>query len=610
MTPENPQDQASAKAAAKAAKAQAKSDARTGATAAKARAKAAKTENSRGGKAAAVTVAGVVVLAGAGYVVAHQMASGRVPEGTSVAGVDIGGKDRAAARAALADALDQRAESPITVDVNGESAQIDPASAGLALDHDATIEAAGLSSSWAPSDIWNHFTGGGTVEPVVTVDEQKLAALIDTIDSEHGTQVREGKILFVDGEVKTREPRAGQVVDRAGAAKTLREAFLSTKRSVDLSVVETPPTIDEEAVATALESFANPAVSGPVTLTSGATTVTLKPTEFTPALSLEAVDGELEPTLDQKKLASVLAKALGRNGGPKEATVKLVGGKPQIVPDEKGIAFDEADLEAKFLPLVAAADGARSAEVKSVEATSDFGTEDAKKLGIVERVSSETTQFPHAANNYRNINIGRAAELINGTVLKPGETFSLNETVGERTRANGFTEGFMIADGVFKQDLGGGVSQMATTVFNSMFFAGYEDVEHKPHSFYISRYPVGREATVAWGSVDLRFRNDTDHGVLIEAKVTPSTPGSQGTVRVSMWSTKVWDITSSTSSRYAFTPAKTRTLSGPTCEPNSGYGGFEVDVKRYFHKPGSKKVEKTENFHTTYTPSDTVICKD
>ena len=158
-------------------------------------------------------------------------------------------------------------------------------------------------------------------------------------------------------------------------------------------------------------------------------------------------------------------------------------------------------------------------KVKATVKEPDFTTEDARALGIKEQVSTFTTYYPYA--EYRNINIGRAAELVNGTVLKPGETFSLNDTVGERTAENGFTEGFIISDGVFKEDFGGGVSQMATTTFNAMFFAGLEDVEHKPHSFYIDRYPVGREATVAWGAVDLRFKNDTDHGVLIQANVTP-----------------------------------------------------------------------------------------
>ena len=223
-------------------------------------------------------------------------------------------------------------------------------------------------------------------------------------------------------------------------------------------------------------------------------------------------------------------------------------------------------------------------------------------------MSSFTTYFTYA--EYRNTNIGRAAELISGTVLKPGETFSLNDTVGERTEANGFTKGYIISDGIFKQDLGGGVSQVATTTFNAMFFAGLKDVEHKPHSFYIDRYPEGREATVAWGAVDLRFTNDTPYGVLIDATVRPSTPSSQGVVTVTMYSTKYWDITSTTSERYNFTKPGTRTLTTPDCEPNEGYGGFDVVVTRYFRRAGESELHHQEIFNTTYIPSDTVICKD
>jgi vancomycin resistance protein YoaR len=150
---------------------------------------------------------------------------------------------------------------------------------------------------------------------------------------------------------------------------------------------------------------------------------------------------------------------------------------------------------------------------------------------------------------------------------------------------------------------------MATTTFNAMFFAGLEDVEHKPHSFYIDRYPVGREATVAWGAVDLRFRNDTPYGVLVHATVKPATPSSQGVVTVSMYSTKYWDITTKTSDRYNYRAPATRTLRTPDCYPNTGYAGFDVDVWRYFRKPGSDELVRTEKFHTAYTPSDTVVCK-
>ena len=82
--------------------------------------------------------------------------------------------------------------------------------------------------------------------------------------------------------------------------------------------------------------------------------------------------------------------------------------------------------------------------------------------------------------------------------------------MGERTEERGFAAGFIIEDGRLEVDFGGGVSQLATTTFNAAFFAGLEIVEHNPHSFYISRYPEGRESTIAWGVKDLRFRNDSD----------------------------------------------------------------------------------------------------
>jgi len=202
-----------------------------------------------------------------------------------------------------------------------------------------------------------------------------------------------------------------------------------------------------------------------------------------------------------------------------------------------------------------------------------------------------------------------ALGLDDGTLVLPGATFSLNGTVGERTAANGFVKGFIIEDGIFKEDYGGGVSQSATTTFNAAFFAGLEDVEHKPHSFYIDRYPVGREATVAWPTVDLKFTNNTPYGVLIQAGTTPSSPSAQGVATVTMWSTKYWEITTSESARYNLTEPQTRVLRTEDCYPNTGYGGFDIDVTRHFHLPSDPTQDHDELMHTTYTPSDTVICK-
>ena len=235
----------------------------------------------------------------------------------------------------------------------------------------------------------------------------------------------------------------------------------------------------------------------------------------------------------------------GDGAAPVDAEIRLLAGKPRVIPAKPGVSFDQAEVDDAFLELVTRPVGERSMDVPAEVVEPAFTTEDAKALGIKKEISSFTTYYPYA--EYRNINIGRAAELVDGTIVGPGETFSLNGTVGERTAENGFTTGFIISNGIFAEDLGGGVSQMATTTFNAAFFGGMTDVEHKPHSFYIDRYPEGREATVAWPTVDLQWRNDTPYGVLVHAHVTPGTPSTQGVVTVRLFSTKYWDITTKTS---------------------------------------------------------------
>jgi vancomycin resistance protein YoaR len=398
-------------------------------------------------------------------------------------------------------------------------------------------------------------------------------------------------------------------VDRAGEAVVAAYPVAGTGTVVTLPTRAQPPTVSRAEVSRAMTEFADPAMSAPVVFVIGGEEVVLRPEDYARTLSLRPQGARLVPRVDGAALLEVLRPAMRTvASAPQDATVRIVDGRPRVVPAKTGVRFDPDRVTGQFLDLVVAEGDQRRARLGTVTARPDVTTAEARALGIRRVVSEFTTYYPHA--DYRNVNIGRAAELIDGTVLEPGETFSLNGTVGERTAANGFTEGFVISNGIFKEGLGGGVSQVATTTFNAMFFAGLEDVEHKPHSFYISRYPEGREATVAWPTVDLEFRNDTRYGVLVEAWRTSSTPSSQGSVTVRMWSTKVWDIESATSARYAFTSPATRRIPGEDCVPNEGYGGFDVDVYRLFSRPGSSTVESRERFHTSYIPSDTVICTD
>ncbi len=561
-----------------------------------------------GGRLVLVLILALVLLLAGGYAAAVLAAGDKVPRGSSVAGVDIGGLAQDDAERRLADELAERAAAPIEISVEDAApVSLTPAEAGLSVDYAASVAAAGGEQSWDPRSLWDYYTGGDDLDAVLEVDDEILRAAIAEVSADTGTPARNGRVRFTRSGVETKDPKIGSAVDPDAAAVAVVAAYLDEEPSVELELVDLQPAIDSDDVREALETFANPAMSGPVTLIFDKSRVRLSPRQYAGALSMKARDGELVPAVDADRITRLVEGATSGRGAPVDASVELVNGRPKVIPSKPGVTFDPDDITDTFLDLVARPEGARVLEVEATVDAADFSTRDARDLGIKEKVSEFTTYFPYAT--YRNINIGRAADLVNGTVLKPGETFSLNGVVGERTRENGFTTGFIISNGIFKEDLGGGVSQMATTAFNAMFFAGLKDIEHKPHSFYIDRYPVGREATVAWPSVDLRFQNDTEYGVLIEAFVNDSTPSSQGEVVVRMYSTKIWDITTTASDRYAYVGPGTRTLDTPDCYPNTGFSGFQIDVTRIFKKHGESAVDHTEQFHTVYTPADTVICK-
>ena len=560
---------------------------------------------SPGGKAVWVMLLVLALLLSGGYAAAYAAAGHDVPPGTTVEGVAIGGRPPAEAVAALEAGLAERADDAIPAEVDDVALQVDPGEAGLSVDYEESVAAAGGGRSWHPARLWDHYTGGDDLDAVVAVDEPALEAYVEDLAEKVGRTPRDGRVAFDGTRIDITQPRAGRSLDPDATADAIVAAYLGDTPA-QLSLEPLQPEVDQADVRRAVDGFANPAMSAPVTILFEKSRVRLTPDSYARVLGTEARGGVLVPTLDRDRLARLMDRRVSRNSAPVDARFRIVDGKPRIVPSRPGVTYDRTDLAEGFLELVSRTDGKREERVRATTRRADLTTAEARQLGIRERVSTFTTYYPHAA--YRNTNIGRAGELIDGTVLEPGETFSLNDTVGERTRANGFTEGYVISDGILVSDLGGGVSQMATTTFNAAFFAGLEDVEHKPHSFYIDRYPVGREATVAWGSVDLRFRNDTPHGVLITTQVTPSTVSSSGVVTVSMWSTKTWDIRARTGERHDFTEEQTRRVDTRQCHPNDGYGGFDINVWRDFRRPGSSEVVRSEKFHTTYIPSDTVIC--
>jgi len=198
------------------------------------------------------------------------------------------------------------------------------------------------------------------------------------------------------------------------------------------------------------------------------------------------------------------------------------------VPAQVGRVIDLDDLEEKILAGTPAVAGT------FVEEEPEKTTEDLEELGIEELISSFTTRYP--AGQPRVKNIQKAAGIVDNRIIRSGQAFSLNDVLGVRTQAKGWVVAPVIEAGEFSEAVGGGISQFATTMFNAAFFGGFPLNEYKAHTFYISRYPMGREATVSHPSPDLKWTNDTGHAVLIR------TNAGATSVTVNFYSTKTRSV--------------------------------------------------------------------
>lgn len=554
-------------------------------------------------------VGGLLVLLAGLYVAGWYFTNSRVPANTSVGDLDIGGMTAEQAHDAVTSANLAQEYGDIRLTYKDEIFAISGTAIGLTVDADKTVARAGAGRSWNPIRIVETLAGrhGSVIEPVLTWDSEALSSAVSDIANQLEGEAVEPAVTFTkQGQAQVTEPRVGVDVEEEATARAVVDKLTSSKREVAVVADVVEPAVTSRELGPALAEFEASAMQ-PLTIELPGRTKTLPVSKFATAVRLEVREGELVPLVDSAAIRSRVAEfGEGVDVAPVDAQVTLEGGKPVVIPAAPGVQLDQDELAAAVALALTKTGDARVVEIGNSTQQADFTTKEARALAIDEVVSEFVTYFPYA--EYRNVNQARAAELISGTVLEPGELFSFNDTVGERTEANGFVKGFIIADGVFAEELGGGVSQVVTTTYNAAFFAGLEDVEHTPHSFYIDRYPVGREATVAWPTVDLKFRNDTPYGVLIQAWVEPSTPSSQGEMHVRMWSTKYWDIEAGVSDRYSPTSQDTRYDPTKKCVETTGYGGFTVDVSRYFRRTGSSQVVAEESDHVVYTPADTVIC--
>ena len=202
----------------------------------------------------------------------------------------------------------------------------------------------------------------------------------------------------------------------------------------------------------------------------------------------------------------------------KNATLSVAAGNHfVVVPESFGYHISESRLAARLLE--AAGDPSRRGPIDvEMGEPAKLKAADVERLGIRELMGAFTTRHPCCQPRVKNIH--RIADLLDGVIVLPGETFSVNESVGPRSLARGFVMAPSIEDGEMVETIGGGVSQFATTFYNALLRAGLEIVERRAHTYWFDRYPMGHEATLSIPKPDLVFRNDTKSGVLIKTEYT------------------------------------------------------------------------------------------
>lgn len=526
------------------------------------------------------------------------LSSDRVPRGVTAAGVHIGGLTLTDAEDRLRAAVTPRTTRPIPVTAGPERSEIDPTSAGLSVDWRATVEQAGAQPLNPITRLSSLFTTR-EIGVVSTADDAALTAALDELDAVVAQDPVEGTVRFEGREPVGVDPEAGRRLDVDAATELLKRDW-ATGSTVDLPMIELEPRTTASDVEAAVADIAVPAVSGPLVITGeDDARAVISETVIATALTFDVDDREIVATVDQNAIADAARPQLADSEIPRrDATIDFTTSPPAKVPSQDGRRIDYDDTLADLMDVLTDTTDREVAAVY-VDEPATFTTADIDALGPVQVIGEfQTSGF----SGDSGVNIKRAAGAIDGIVVAPGETFSLNGATNPRNAANGYVEAGIILNGKPDSGIGGGVSQVATTLFNAAYFAGMELVEHQEHSYYISRYPAGREATVFGDAIDVKFRNDGPTPVQIQTTWTSSA------ITVQLVGIKRYEVTSAQSPRSAPTSPRTITIpAGESCSASSGAPGFTITDTRTLRDIVTGDT-RTESHTVSYDPIPKVVC--
>jgi vancomycin resistance protein YoaR len=465
----------------------------------------------------------LVILATVAGVVFAGSAS-RIAAGVSIQGVNVGGLTAEEAVAKLEALAARSATKPVVFTAEDERFRIRPEALEVEANWAAAVEEA-LAKGDGPlplrglERVWLRLRGA-EVQPQATVFEAALAERLERMAARVDRLPREAALTLDGLEPEIVPGFAGRELDREAAAGVIVAALAGFEREpTPLPVAVDPPQVTSDTLAPVARQL-RLVLSAPVRLTHGGASFTVQPEELVGLLQLPA-DGATRLRVRPEEAASRfenLARGLARPPRNADFTVR-VNGRVRVVPSRPGRELNVAATSAALLQAGSRLED-RTAAIVVAKFEPRMTTAQAKALRVERQLASYSTLYAGTSDRINNLQLG--IEILDGARIAPGATWSFNEFVGPRTAERGFRSAPVIMDGKYEEGIGGGVSQVATTVFNAAWEAGIKIPERHAHALYISRYPDGRDATVNYPDVDLKLTNDTSRWIVIKASYDES----------------------------------------------------------------------------------------
>lgn len=554
---------------------------------------------------------------------------GRIHRGVTALGVQLGGLAPVEAETRLSQEAARRLNRGLTL-VGGDAAPgfttiITAADAGVHIDVATTAVRAMEVGRSGPLfarliERMRLCASPRDIATPITIDDAPFLSVADELSIVVEHLPVDAELVVNGGEPKVIAAREGAKLNREALKHLLMDAVaggtqdLQVTQDLPVPVDAITPKLTTEKALKALED-ASIFFSAPVRLTYRDWVADLTPDDLAQMAQFfpEGVDAGRPLTVDSTTGRELVEQRLAAIETPPvdaEIVPAIDGRSYSVIASKDGVRVNW-DTLLRLIDQAALRSAPRHVAVPTETWSPRLTTLDAEMLQSRSVIASFTTYFS-PANRARVNNIAQVAATLDGRVIRPGETFSFNEAVGPRTQAAGYDEAPVIDNGVLVPGVGGGICQVSTTLFNAVLLAGLPVVERWPHALFLERYPVGRDATVSYGSQDFRFRNDSDSVLLLNVVaaddfVEVKLSGVAFARRVELSTSPIRDVVPPRSS-----PTYPRILVDPALAPGQrddlepGIEGRSVSVRRSVHGPDGQLLF-TDEFESVYQPKDWIV---